>query len=279
MKVESYAKINIGLNILYKRLDGYHELESIMALVSLHDNMTFELTDSEIAFSSNIDFLNNNDNLIYVIAKHLQEEFKVSKGAKIHLEKIIPISGGMGGGSSNAATTIITLNKLWELNLSLDQMLEIGLKFGADIPFCIHQSPSIIKGVGEVIEPFTFNPDFDVIVVKMPFGLSTKRVFEYFDATFAPQYTITKIKKALVENNRADFIKYLGNNLEDVSIGLKPQIQKVKDTLEQNGCFTSLMSGSGPTVLGFIDKTSDSTQLLNDLNSSGYEAYRTEIIV
>lgn len=279
MKTKSYAKINIGLNILYKRFDGFHELESIMVLVDLHDDIEFKVLDSkEIKCSSNLGFLSNKHNLIYKIAEYLQKEYNIEKGISIHLEKHIPVSGGMGGGSSNAAVTILTLNKLWELNLTEKQMLDIGYKFGADIPFCINQTPAVIKGVGEIIEPFNFEDDFDVIVVKMPFGLSTKVVFNTFESAFAQQYSINNIKQALINNNRADFLKNIGNNLEDVSIGIKPKIKEVKDLLNKNGCFYSLMSGSGPTVLGFIDKGVDSSNLIELLNSKGYEAYHTKII-
>lgn len=279
MKVKSYAKINIGLNILYKRLDGYHELESIMTLVDLHDNMEFEVTDdSEIVFSSNLEFIDNTDNLVYRIAKFLQKEYKVDNGVKIYLEKNIPVSGGMGGGSANAATTITTLNELWNLNISKEEIFKIGLSFGADIPFCINRKPAVIKGIGEIIEPFTFESDFDVIVVKMPFGLSTKRIFDNFDAAFSSQYSIVGIKNALINKDREKLINNLGNNMEDVSIGIRPEIQTVKDILVKYDCFTSLMSGSGPTVLGFIDKNVKSDELLKYLNSNNYEAYRTSII-
>lgn len=279
MKIKSYAKINIGLNILYKRLDNYHELESIMTLVDLHDNMDFEVTkNSQIVFSSNLEFIDNTDNLVYRIAKYLQEKFEVKNGVKIYLEKNIPVSGGMGGGSTNAATTITTLNELWDLKMSDKQMQKIGLEFGADIPFCINRKPAIVKGIGEVIEPFTFESDFDVIVVKMPFGLSTKRIFDSFDAAFSSQYSIANIKKALVEVNRENFINSLGNNLEEVSIAIRPEIQQVKDILVDYNCFTSLMSGSGPTVLGFIDKNIKSDELIEYLKSNNFEAYRTSIM-
>lgn len=279
MNVKSYAKINLGLNVLYKRYDGYHELESIMTLVSLSDDIDFEILDSkEIIITSNIKFLNSSDNTIYKIAHYLQKEFNINQGIRIHLQKNIPVSGGMGGGSSNAATTITTLNDLWNINLSKEKMYEIGLMFGADIPFCLHKSPAVIKGIGEIIEPFNFKSDFDIIVVKMPFGLSTKKVFDNFDPTFASHYPINYVKEALIENNRNNLVKYLSNNLEDISINLKPDIQNVKNILTNNGCFYSIMSGSGPTVLGFIDKNADSTELIKKLEKMKYEVFRTHIM-
>ncbi|MFV0499414.1 MAG: 4-(cytidine 5'-diphospho)-2-C-methyl-D-erythritol kinase [Bacilli bacterium] len=279
MKVKSYAKINIGLNILYKRFDGYHELESVMSLVNIYDTITFEISsDKKINFSCNINFLNNESNLIYKIAIYLQNKFNIEKGVNIHLDKNLPVSGGMGGGSSNAATTIITLNKIWNLNLNKQDMLEIGCKFGADIPFCINQTPAVVKGIGEIIEPFNFISDFDIIVVKMPFGLSTKLVFDNFDVSYSKQFSINNIKRSLIEGNRDALIKYLGNNLEETSISIRPKIQKVIDFLNLNGCFTSIMSGSGPTVLGFTDKAFDSTNIEMKLTNDGYECFRTSII-
>ncbi len=279
MNVKSYAKVNLGLNILYKRIDNYHELESIMVLVSLHDDISFEVTDDmNINFSSNLKFINNKTNLIYKIAKYLQEEYDVKQGVNIHLEKNIPVSGGMGGGSSNAATTILTLNKLWNLNLEMKKLLEIGESFGADIPFCINQTPAVIKGIGEIIEPFEFEEDFDIIVVKMPFGLSTKQIFSNFDSSSAPQYSVNKIKNALVNKDRKAFINSMGNNLEEISFSFKYEIKEIKEFLLANGCFYALMSGSGPTVLGFIDKGTDSSNLIKALNDKGFEAYHTHII-
>ncbi len=276
---KAYAKINIGLSILYKRYDGYHELETIMASVSLYDELFFNINDSgKISVETSKFIVKQENNLVYLIAKELKEQFKIKQGVEIKINKQIPIAGGMAGGSSNAATTIKALNELWNINMTLDEMMKFGAKFGADIPFCINQKPAVVTGIGEKVEPFTFNSDFNIIVVPMPFGLSTKKVFKNFDVANSPIYSISKIKSALETNNRQLLLDNLGNNLENVSLFLKPEIAQVKNKLVELGCFTSLMSGSGPTVLGFIDKNDDHTPIINELKNLGYNAFLTNII-
>ncbi len=279
MKVKSYAKINIGLNILFKRQDNYHELESIMTSVDLYDELEFTKTkENKIFLKCNLNFINYRTNLVYIIARDLKKQFKIDGGLNISIIKNIPVSGGMAGGSTNAAATIKVLNKLWDLNLSKTEMMKIGQKYGADIPFCINETPAVVTGIGEHVAPFTFTSNFNVIVVKMPFGLSTKVIFENLDFDTMPFYSISAIKKALETQDNQALAQSLGNNMEEVSLKLKPQIKEVKDLLVELGCFTSLMSGSGPTVLGFIEKDIDAKPLLDKLNSLGYCAYYTRII-
>lgn len=279
MKIKSYAKLNICLNILFKRQDNFHELESIMTSVDLHDVLTFKPIKKDLVFiKCDSNFIKYRTNLVYIIANDLKKEFNISSGVEITLEKNIPVAGGMAGGSSNAAATIKALNELWKLGLSKQEMMKIGAKYGSDIPFCINVTPAIVNGVGEQIEPFEFESNFNVIVVKMPFGLSTKAVFESLDCSSLPQYSLSTIKKALQTQDNELLKNSIGNNMEEVSLTLKPEIKKVKDLLVELGCFTSLMSGSGPTVLGFVDKGIDTTPIIEKLNSLGYSAYHTSII-
>ncbi len=279
MKVKSYAKINIGLNILYKRQDNYHELESIMCSVDLYDELTFEkTTGNKIHIECNLKFINYRTNLVYKIASYLKKTYNVNGGLNIYLKKTIPVSGGMGGGSSNAAATIKALNKIWNLNLSFIEMIEIGKQFGADIPFCINQTPAVVSGIGEIITPFKFSSNFNVIVVKMPFGLSTKTVFENIDFNCMSYYSISSIKKALETQDNERLKETLGNNMEEVSLKMNPKIKEVKNILVNEGCFASLMSGSGPTVLGFIEKDKEYSAILHKLANLGYEAFYTSII-
>ncbi len=279
MKVKSYAKINIGLNILFKRQDSYHELESIMCSVDLYDELEFKKTESEKIFlKCNLNFINYRTNLVYIIARDLKKQFNVTGGLNIFIQKNIPVSGGMAGGSTNAAATIKVLNELWNLNLSMSEMMKIGQKYGADIPFCINEKPAVVTGIGEKVVPFTFKSNFNVIVVKMPFGLSTKSIFENLNFDVMPFYSINAIKKALETQDNILLTKNLGNNMEEVSLVLKPQIKEVKDLLIELGCFTSLMSGSGPTVLGFIEKEKEYQSIIDKLEELGYSAYYTKII-
>ncbi len=279
MEVKSYGKINIGLNVLYKRYDNYHELETIMVSVDLHDVLNFTpTTDDKIEVKTNSKFINKKDNIIYNVAKHLQETFNIPTGVEIDVIKNIPVAGGMAGGSSNAAATIKALNQLWDLNLDLQQQMEIGEKFGADIPFCINQSPAYVTGIGEIIEPFEFESNFNVIIVKMPFGLSTKKLFEMLDVSEATIYSIDEIKSALINQDNDQLAKYLGNSFEETSIHLQPEIKTVKDLLIEMGCFASVMTGSGPTVLGFIEKDKDATTIIDTINNAGYSAYLTSVI-
>ncbi len=279
MKYKSYAKVNIGLNVLYKRHDNYHELESIMTSVDLYDELTFEkTTDSTIELTCNLDYIAPKKNIVYTIAYDLQKKYNIESGLKIHIEKKIPVAGGMAGGSTNAATTIKALNEIWDLNLTLKEMMKIGETYGADIPFCINVTPAVVTGIGEHVKPFTFKSNFNIIVVKMPFGLSTKEVFNHLDFDNISFYSIDKIKDALINQNNQALKASLGNNLESVSLKLKPEIKNVKEFLIQNGCFTALMSGSGPTVLGFIEKNINTQDIITNLEAKGYEVYLTKVI-
>ena len=178
VKEKGYAKINLFLNVVGKRLDGYHELEMVMAPLRLHDVLTFTKNSTgEISVSSNKKIVENEkDNIVYKVAEFLQEEFSVVNGVDITIEKNIPLAGGLAGGSADAAATLRGLNKLWKLNLSLNDLAKLGLEFGADIPFCVYNKMAIAKGVGEDLSFFKKNcffkkesKDFFVIFSSPPY--------------------------------------------------------------------------------------------------------------
>lgn len=274
MELNAYAKINLGLNIKYKRHDGYHELESIMVLTSLHDILRFESSDTIEVSTHQI--IAAKDNIIFQIAQYLKEEYAIDRGVKITLEKNIPISAGLAGGSTDAATTIKALNEFWNLNLSMEKMLEIGKKFGADIPFCLFSKPAFVRGIGENLEAIDVKMDFSVIIVKMPFFVSTVEVFNNLEVKNMDLYNLKYVKEALETSNKEELIANLGNNMEYYTCNKYPEIEEVKKLLIENGCFISVMSGSGPTVLGLIDKNKE--QCLEKIKSAGYQAWLTEIL-
>ncbi len=277
-KLNAYAKINVGLSILNKRLDNYHNLESIMLPISLHDIISVESTqDKEITLTTKNQPIPKKQNLIYSIAKYLQDTYNVKTGLKITLEKNIPVSAGMGGGSSDAATILNYLNELWGLKLTDTEKISIGTKFGADIPFSIFNKPAFVEGIGEKLTHFMFKPFFSIIVVKMPVAVSTKHIFEqmnFNDITFP---NIEKIQSSLISNNKVDFIEYLGNNMETITTKMHPEINIIKEKLLELGCFASTMSGSGPTVLGFVDFGTHK-EIIAELKKIGYTSYYCNIV-
>ncbi len=276
--IKAYAKINVGLSLLFKRSDNYHQLESVMLATSLCDNITIEETDKdEVIIKSNKKFIHPKKNLIYLISMHLKREFNITTGLNIYLEKNIPVSAGMGGGSSDAAAILNYLIDIWNINYTSQQKIELAASFGADIPFSVFNKPSHVKGIGEILEHFEFEPFFSVIVVEMPYKVSTKLIFDQFDFQNVDFPNITEIKNSLVNNDKELFIKYLDNNMESVTTHIHPQINVMKEELLHLGCFASTMSGSGPTVLGFVDKDTNK-EIIEKLESRGFKAHYVSII-
>ncbi len=274
MKFESFAKVNLGLDIKFKRSDGYHELHSIMVMTTLSDTLSFEVASEDITvLGMNIPA---EGNLIYRVAQYVKKRYDISNGAKIVIEKRIPLGGGLGGGSSNAASTIMGLNKLWNLQLSTLEMHEIAIQFGADIPYCLYGKPAFVSGIGEKIDPIKINIDFKVIIVKLPYHVSTKEVFENMSASMYNMYDILKVREAFTLGNKNLLVEVLGNNMEEYTVQKHPEIAEVKKLLVKNGCFTSIMSGSGATVLGLID--SSEKKCLEELKKLGYKAWLCDLV-
>jgi 4-diphosphocytidyl-2-C-methyl-D-erythritol kinase len=257
--VKAYAKINLFLEIIDKRSDGYHNLETIMQTVDIYDQISFEVIDEdEINLEcASLALADKEKNIVYKAAKAIKTEFAIKKGIKIKLEKSIPMGAGLGGGSSDAASTIKTLVKLWDIKTSNEKLLTIASKLGADVPFFLTGSLALCKGIGDKVTPLKNLEPFPIILVNPGFEISTATVFSRVDLSLTKKGGIHKIA-SLISDEKLDknsVSNILFNRLEDFVFPYHPELLKIKNVLTKLDC-ASLMSGSGATVFA-ITKSLD----------------------
>lgn len=249
--VRSYAKINISLNVKYKREDGYHELDSIMVPIELHDSLVIsKLYKSDDNFVTVDDFSNGliHYNLVGSAINAMADKYKFDTKFRVYIHKVIPMQAGLGGGSSNAAFMMKAVNDMLKLKATNDEMVELAKSFGADIPFFIHCQPARCRGIGEKIEPIEIKNNYSVLIVKPTSGCSTKEVFAISDKSPYPQVDIDAVIQALKDGDDDRLAEVMGNSLEQAAFKVLPEIKEVKDTLKSMGFKLVLMSGSGSSV-------------------------------
>lgn len=258
MQLKALAKINLGLDVLRKREDGYHEVRMIMQNVHIYDQILMEKQQEEgIRVKTNLYYLPaNENNLVYKAARLLTDEFDLPGGLSIDLKKYIPVAAGMAGGSSDAAAVLFGMNRMYDLGLSLEELMERGVKIGADVPYCIMRGTALSEGIGEILTPLAPMPPCYILVAKPGISVSTKFVYENLKASeLAYHPDIDGMMEALERQDLkalTDCMKE-GNVLETVTVSAYPMIQKLKDAMLHYGALVSLMSGSGPTVFGIFD--------------------------
>lgn len=274
------AKINLGLDVLGKRDDGYHDLSMVMVSVDLCDYITLsEREDNKIVISSNSPKMPVNDkNDVFKAAQLIKDDYGIKKGVSINLDKKIPICAGMGGGSSDAAATIRGLNKLWQLELTDEDMIAIGKRIGSDVPYCISGGCAQVGGMGEQIDKIDGKLSSWVVLVKPEFGISTRTVFPEVDCQEISRVDIAAITRALEANDYQALIDGMGNSLEDISIARKPFIQKIKDKMILSGADTALMTGSGPTVFALCRTEKQANRVVNSLKGFCKEVYKVRTL-
>jgi len=251
---KAYAKINLGLDVLGRLENGYHEVKMIMQTVGIHDVLTLEKIPAGIVVTTdNGELPTDENNLIYKSARLMIEKYKLQEGVRIHLEKNIPIAAGMAGGSTDAAGTFIGMNELFELGASEEELRELGVKVGADVPYCIMGGTALAEGIGEKLTRLPAPPDCYLLVAKPDINVSTKYVYEHLDAEGVETHPdIDGMIKALQEGSLEGIIKRLGNVLENVTVKKYQVIEEIKQCMLEQGAAGSLMSGSGPTVFGIF---------------------------
>jgi len=256
VKEKAYAKINLFLNVVNKRLDGYHDLEMVMASLKLHDVLSFQLTEeNDIELEINTEITPSpKHNIVYKVASFLQEEFAISKGVEIKLEKNIPLSAGLAGGSADAAATFRGLNKLWNLNLSLSDMAKLGEGFGADIPFCIYNKLCVAKGKGHELAFINQKFKTNVVLVNPNVPMSTKLVFDTLTEEDLVFKKISDMILGISDKNYDLVIRELHNSLEKISFEIEPKVRTIKNQMIDWGLDGALMCGSGATVFGLARK-------------------------
>ena len=262
--LKSRAKINLSIDVLGKRQDGYHLVEMIMQTIDLYDlieinekdndQITIKSTSDEIPLDCN--------NLVYKAANLIKKTFNINKGVEIHIKKNIPVAAGMAGGSSNAAAVLVGLNKLWNLNLSNQQLEKIGLKLGADVPFCINGGAVLALGIGEELTPIKgLTKDVCILVCKPDLFVSTKEVYECIDSKDIDKRPNNKfLIECLKNEDTRQLAENMFNVLEGVTMDKHPVIQQIKDIMTNNRALGAMMSGSGPTVFGLYEKREDAVK-------------------
>ena len=262
--LKSRAKINLSIDVLGKRQDGYHLVEMIMQTIDLYDlieinekdndQITIKSTSDEIPLDCN--------NLVYKAANLIIKTFNINKGVEIHIKKNIPVAAGMAGGSSNAAAVLVGLNKLWNLNLSNQQLEKIGLKLGADVPFCINGGAVLASGIGEELTPIKgLTKDVCILVCKPDLFVSTKEVYECIDSKDIDKRPNNKfLIECLKNEDTRQLAENMFNVLEGVTMDKHPVIQQIKDIMTNNRALGAMMSGSGPTVFGLYENREDAVK-------------------
>ena len=272
MRLRALAKINLGLDVVGKRDDGYHEVRMIMQTIQMYDVLEIEKKkEPGIVLTTNIPYVPTDErNLVYKAAKMLMDEFKIKDGVNIYINKRIPIAGGMAGGSSDCATTLMGINQLFELGLSKEELMERGVKLGADVPYCVLGGTAIARGIGEVLTPLPAPADCHVIIAKPPVSVSTAYVYGHIkplEITKRPD--IKAMAQSIKDGDLKKMASLIYNVMEDVTVVEYPIISEIKQVMLDNGALNSIMSGSGPTVFGLFDDKEKAQQCVKTLEEKG----------
>lgn len=251
----SYAKINLTLDVLNKRSDGYHNVEMIMQTLNLYDLVLVDRDASGISISTNLKYLANNEkNIAYKAAEAFYTTLGIKGGVKIMIHKNIPVAAGLAGGSGNAAAVLLAMNMLYNTGLSVDELCKIGLSLGADIPFCIQGGTQLAEGIGEILTPIKTIAAYYVLLVKPPINVSTPIIYNEIDRLKRTKKPNTQAMiKALENNDICSVAKNLCNVMENVTEGMHPIINGIKSKMLSDGALGASMSGSGPTIFGIFD--------------------------
>ena len=255
MELRAYAKINLGLDVLRRREDGYHELRMVMQTVTLHDRIRLTVTEAPgIRIRTNVSYIpDNQDNLACRSAALLLEEFPQDTGIYIDLDKHIPVAAGLAGGSSDAAAVMVGMNQLLSLGLSREELMERAVKIGADVPYCILRGTELAEGIGEKLTVLPSPPEAFLVLVKPPVHVSTAFVYKNLNVQEIGKHPdIDGQITALKEGDLEGLAGRMGNVLETVTSGRWPEIAGIRGRLLQLGALGARMSGSGPSVFGIF---------------------------
>ena len=258
IQLKALAKINLGLDVLRRREDGYHEVKMIMQTIGLHDDLEIRKTKTPgIQVKPNLYYLpTNENNLVYKAAKLLMDEFQIQDGVSIQLKKRIPVAAGMAGGSSDGAAVLWGINQMYGLGLSMQALMERGVRLGADVPYCIQRGTALAEGIGEKLSVLPPMPKCTILIAKPGISVSTKFVYENLHANdLKPEQhpDVDSMIEAMRQKDLGLLCSRMGNVLETVTIPAYPVINEIKRTMMDNGAIGSMMSGSGPTVFGIFD--------------------------
>ena len=255
IRLKARAKINLGLDVLRKREDGYHDVRMVMQTIGIYDRLIItRIPEEDIRIKSNLFFLPvNENNLIYKAAKLLKDSFGFAGGVEIDLNKFIPVSAGLAGGSTDAASTLFGINRLFDLGLSTKDLMELGVSIGADVPYCVMRGTALAEGIGEKLTALPPLPRCWILIAKPPINVSTKLVYESLDMNGVDRHPdIDGLIDAIKSQDINGVCSLMGNVLENVTVPLYPVIESIKNDMMDNGAINAMMSGSGPTVFGIF---------------------------
>ena len=281
MKIKAYAKINISLDIVGKReSDGYHLLRMIMQNIDLYDEISIVKQQEGITLSCNKSYVpTDSRNLAYKAAMLFKEKYNIKDGVHIDIVKNIPVSAGLAGGSTDAAAVLKLMNKIFEKNASHEELMDMGLKLGADIPYCISGGTALCEGIGEKITTLSPFKDKILVLVKPSFGVSTKEVYKSFNLDRVRVHPKTD---SLIEAMENDDLYYVANNmknlLENVTLRKHNILIKIKEEMNRYGAVGSMMSGSGPSVFAFFDDMLKAQRCYEKMKESYKEVFLTRTI-
>ena len=274
--LKALAKINLGLDVVGKKANGYHEVRMIMQNINIYDKVCMKkLAEDEIKLETSLSFLPVDDNnLAYRAAKLMKDEFGITQGVSIKIDKRIPVSAGLAGGSSDAAAVMIGMKKLFDIDVTKEKLKELGVRLGADVPFCIQRGTALAEGIGEVLTELPPIKRCNLLVAKPKLFVPTKVIYQNLkldENTIHPD--IDGLMEVMSNNDLYGMASKMGNVLESVSISMHPIIQEIKDKMLELGAVNSLMSGSGPTVFGIFDdedKLEEAYKKLKETNLAPY---------
>ena len=273
IQLKALAKINLGLDVLRRREDGYHEVKMIMQTIGLHDDLEIRKTKTPgIQVKTNLYYLpTNENNLVYKAAKLLMDEFQIQDGVSIQLKKRIPVAAGMAGGSSDGAAVLWGINQMYGLGLSMQALMERGVRLGADVPYCIQRGTALAEGIGEKLSVLPSMPKCTILIAKPGISVSTKFVYENLHANdLKPEQhpDVDSMIEAMRQKDLGLLCSRMGNVLETVTIPAYPVINEIKRTMMDNGAIGSMMSGSGPTVFGVFDSPAAAKQAMKAVRAA-----------
>lgn len=275
--IDCPAKINLSLDILGKREDGYHEISTIMQTISLYDKVKIKKSNDFRITVKGANLPLDDNNIALKIAKVMMKKYNIQGGVEINIEKNIPVAAGLAGGSSDAAGVILGINKIYDLNLSDNELMDIGALVGSDVSYLIKRGTALCTGRGEKVETLKSLTGHKVLIAKPNISVSTKWVYDNLNLKAIENKPNTKLLVSFIENNDIDSIsKNLLNVLETVTITKYKVIDEIKNFMKNNGSIGSIMSGSGPTVFG-IFKDDSINYCFNELKKVHSEVYMAEM--
>ena len=272
MRLQAFAKINLGLDVLGKREDGYHEVRMIMQTIRMYDQLDMRKSvEPGIHLTTNKKYIPvDENNLVWRAAKLMMDTCGIMEGVSIHLHKVIPVAAGMAGGSSDAAATLVGMNRLFHCGLSKEKLMERGVQIGADVPYCVLRGTALAEGIGEKLTVLPPMPDCWILIGKPGISVSTKYVYTTLDLnTDTVHPDIDGMKKALEDRNLYGITERMGNVLQDVTIPAYPEVERIKEQMKALGAVNAMMSGSGPTVFGIFDNEEKAQEACQKLRESG----------